>query len=84
MCEMDFYKRDTYVKIQEALQNELKARAAKLIEDCQQKFKVDVFGMGNEVRAKYLDRFEQMNWLEEFSKAKIYEVKIRRSGMKLQ
>lgn len=87
MCEMDFSKRDTYVKIQEALQNELKARAAKLIEDCQQKFKVDVFGMGNEVRAKYLDRFEQMNWLEEFSKAKIevnYEVKIRRSGMKLQ
>lgn len=87
MCEKDFSKRDTYVKVQEALQSELKARAAKLIEDCQQKFKVDVIGMGIEARAKYLDRFEQMNWLEEFPKAKIevnYKVKIRRSGMKLQ
>nr|WP_283809183.1 Ger(x)C family spore germination protein [Tumebacillus amylolyticus] len=86
-CEMNFKNDESFTEIEKALSAELNARAAKLIADTQGKYGVDVFGLGNKVRARYHEQFKKINWLDEFPKAKIeihYDVKIRRVGMKME
>jgi spore germination protein KC len=87
MCGINFKKEDAFRNIQQALANELNKRAEKLVFDAQNKFVADIFGMGNKVRAKYLNEFESMDWEKEFPNTKIdihYSVKIRRVGMKME
>jgi spore germination protein KC len=87
MCGYNFKEETTFKIIQKALSDEMNKRAEKLVDDVQNKFKSDIFGMGNKIRAKYLTDFESMNWDAEFPNAKIdiqYSVKIRRVGMKME
>ncbi|MGZ6530006.1 MAG: Ger(x)C family spore germination protein, partial [Tumebacillaceae bacterium] len=87
MCNLDYTKEDNYKTVEKALAEEMNKRAVTLIDNVQKKFRTDIFGMGNKLRAKYLDAFESMDWNKEFPNAKIeiqYEVRVRRVGMKLQ
>jgi spore germination protein KC len=87
MCKLDYTKESNYKTVEKALAAEMNKRAVKLIEVAQQTYKTDIFGMGNKIRAKYLDAFESMDWNKQFPNAKLeiqYEVMVRRVGMKLQ
>jgi spore germination protein KC len=87
MCDLNYQEKSTVRMIESAISAEMNRRAKYLVEDVQHKYKVDVFGMGNKVRAKYIKQFEKLNWDEEFPKTKIevdYKVEIRRAGMKMR
>jgi len=87
MCNADFSKEESYRLIEKALATEMNSRAKQMVEKVQGEFGVDVFGMGNKVRAKYMKQFEQLDWQKEYPKTKIeirYTVEVRRVGMKMQ
>lgn len=87
MCNADFSKEESYRLVEKALAAEMNSRARKMVEKVQGEYGVDVFGMGNKVRAKYMKQFEQVDWKKEFPKTKIevsYTVEVRRVGMKMQ
>jgi Ger(x)C family germination protein len=87
MCQVDYTDEKTFRIIERALTEEMNNRAKALIADVRDKYRVDVFGMGEKVRAHYLDQFEQLkSWGDEFPHTKIeirYSVLIRRVGMKM-
>ncbi|WP_157721970.1 Ger(x)C family spore germination protein [Tumebacillus avium] len=87
MCDLDYRKKQVVQQIESAISTELEKRAQKLVELCQKEYKVDVFGMGNKVRAKYPHEFERLKWYDEFPQTQInvnYDVEIRRVGMKMR
>ncbi|TCP52832.1 spore germination protein KC [Tumebacillus sp. BK434] len=87
MCDLDYRKKEVVKLIESAISEELNKRARKLVALCQKEYRVDVFGMGNKVRAKYPREFESKNWSDEFPKTQInidYEVEVRRVGMKMR
>lgn len=87
MCNADFSKEESYRLVEKALAAEMNSRAQKMVEKVQGEYGVDVFGMGNKVRANYMKQFEQLDWKKEFPKTKIevrYTVEVRRVGMKMQ
>jgi spore germination protein KC len=87
MCGTNYAKEKNYKLMEKEIADEMNDRAAKLVEKVQKEYGVDLFGMGNKVRAKYLRQFEKSKWDQEFPKTKIniqYAVKVRRVGMKMQ
>ncbi len=85
MCHLDYREKETIQKIEKAFSAELNRRAKKLVDKCIHTYGVDVFGMGNKVRAKYIERFDPANWNKDFTHMSIdvvYQVEIRRVGMK--
>ncbi|KEO82525.1 Ger(x)C family spore germination protein [Tumebacillus flagellatus] len=87
MGALNFTDEVTFRSVEKALTDEMNKRAKHLVEKVQKQYKVDVFSLGDKVRARCYDRFEQIpNWSEVFPKTKIdvkYSVLIRRVGMKM-
>ncbi|WP_279537997.1 Ger(x)C family spore germination protein [Paenibacillus turpanensis] len=85
-CSDDLEKPETFRKYEEKIETKLEEEIKKVIEKAQNKYKADIFGLGEEMNRQNHSQFKKVkdDWNEEFARAKI-EVRVNgrlwRSGL---
>lgn len=86
-CEDDLTKTETYVKYEKLISKEVTREVESTIKRVQKKFKVDIFGFGEDMYRQDFKQFEKVKdyWNEEFVRADIQVhtlVMLRRAGIR--
>lgn len=86
-CGDDLSKPETYVKYEKMMSETISNEVENTIKRVQKKFKVDVFGFGEDLNRQHFEQFEKVkgNWNEEFARMEVdvhTTMMLRRAGIR--
>lgn len=86
-CADDLSKPQTYLKYEKFMSHAVSKEVEDTIKQVQKKFKVDIFGFGEDMYRQHPSQFEKVkdNWHEEFTRADVQintTVMLRRAGIR--
>ncbi len=86
-CADDLTRPETYVKYEKLVSDAVSRDVESTVKRVQEKFKVDIFGFGEDMYRQDFEHFEKVKdyWNEEFTRAKIQvntSVMLRRAGIR--